>query len=399
MAASTPNHEPPAVRAMSPNANLAKLAAEIHIEIAEMLEDKELRVLRQVCRALAKDTRDVFAKRFFSMMTVSLDIKSLQRFVEMTNISYLAKWMKRIKLRPEPWCRIDGRKTFKRDALTQSFRNLSLLGAGKSIGTSGVWPPASDYKIIGHALADSRHVIDDLKLEWGDWMLGPALFQPIDVERMQVLFQTWAKLRVLRINPLNRFNFETMGGGFHRLFLSAFQITSLYLSMNDIGQVDQFDLRHYPILNEVFSLKHLRQLRLGGVRTNVSYMTDVVLNGRSSLKELVLSRCTIWDGHEPLLWPIVLNHIADELHLTSFQAVHLKGGDDYKGFHQGYFCDCDGSHGFKYEGSKEDIRAKIKQLAETGGHSGMWEIEHKGEDEDWWEVEDEGDDEDWWLRE
>lgn len=55
MAASTPNHEPPAVRAMSPNANLAKLAAEIHIEIAEMLEDKELRVLRQVCRALAKN--------------------------------------------------------------------------------------------------------------------------------------------------------------------------------------------------------------------------------------------------------------------------------------------------------------------------------------------------------
>lgn len=392
MAASTPNHERPAVRAISPNANLAKLAAEIHIEIAEVLEDKELRVLRQVCRALAKDTRDVFAKRFFSMMIVSLHIKSLQKFVEKTKVSYLAKWMKRIKLQPANGVCKDGRNSAKKRALTQSFRNLSLLGAGKSIGTSGQ-SPKTDYKIIGHALAKSRHVIEDLNLEWGNWRPGRALFEPIDVKRMQVLFQTWAKLRVLRISPLNGPGFQSMGGGFHRLFLSAFQITSLYLSMHDI------DLINYPDLNEVFSLEHLRQLRLAGVRTNVSYMTDVVLNGRSSLKELVLSRCTIWDGHEPLLWPIVLNHIADELHLTSFQAVHLKGGDDYKGFLQGYFCDCDGSHGFKYEGSKEDIRAKIKQLAETGGHSGMWEIEHKGDDEDWWEVEDEGDDEAWWLRE
>lgn len=376
---------------MSPNANLAKLAAEIHIEIAEVLEDKELRVLRQVCRALAKDTRDVFAKRFFSMMIVSLHIKSLQKFVEKTKVSYLAKRMKRIKLQPANGVCKDGRNSAKIRALTQSFRNLSLLGAGKSIGTSGQ-SPKTDYKIIGHALAKSRHVIEDLNLEWGNWRPGRALFEPIDVKRMQVLFQTWAKLRVLRISPLNGPGFQSMGGGFHRLFLSAFQITSLYLSMHDI------DLINYPDLNEVFSLEHLRQLRLAGVRTNVSYMTDVVLNGRASLKELVLSRCTIWDGHEPLSWPIVLNHIADQLHLTSFQALHLKGGGD-EGFHQGYFCDCDGSNGFKYEGSKEDIRAKIKQLAETGGYSGMWEVEHKGDDEDWWEVEDEGDDEDWWLRE
>lgn len=388
MAASTPNHERPAVRTISPNANLAKLPAEIHIEIAEMLEDKELRVLRQVCRALAKDTTDVFAKRFFSKVAVSLVIKDLQRFLEMTKISYLAKWMKIIELR-QSYRHYRYNRNIVVEAvavpLTQSFRNLSLLGAGKSIGATTC---TTGLATIELALADSRHVIDEFNLDWENGVPHLTnLFQLIDVQRMQVLSQTWAKLRVLRIRLLSWNDFDLdIGGHFHRLFLSANQITYLALRMHG------YNWENCPKFNEVFSLKHLRQLRLAFVEANMSHMMDVVLNGRSSLRELVLKRCTIWDAHEPLAWPIVLNHIADELHLTSFQAVHLREGSGYF-YRQGYFCDCDGSNGFKYEGSEEDIRAKMKQLAETGGQSGI--VEYNSESE----TEEEYDYEDWWYRE
>lgn len=401
MAASTPNHEPPAVRAISPNANLAKLAAEIHIEIAEMLEDKELRVLRQVCRALAKDTTDVFAKRFFSMMNVSLDIESLLKFVEKTKVSYLAKWMKRIKLQPGNSGFKDGNNSVPSYVqmtvalavpLEQSFRNLSLLGAGKTILASRT-SPGFDLNIIGRALADSGHEIDVLTFDMEDWRLVFAEVQRLGVERTQVLLQTWTKLRVLRIRLpwFGTFNMDKCQD-LRCLFLGANQITSLHLDLSDLEHPEALQSIHTSM-----RLEHIRRLRVGRFSMEAWEIMNFLLKVRSSLKELMLVDGQIDGGMEN--WPLVLNRMADELHLTSFLGIALEG--HYGDYGRRSFCDRDGDSRFSCEGSEEDVRAKIKEWVETGSNRitdygqgadytrihyaiSMYEYEVESTDEDWW---------------
>lgn len=79
-------------------ANLQALAAELHIEIAEYLENQDIIALRQVCRVLAKNSLDIFAERFFSFRRHALTTHSLQALRDISRTRVLARHVRTVEL-------------------------------------------------------------------------------------------------------------------------------------------------------------------------------------------------------------------------------------------------------------------------------------------------------------
>ena len=66
-------------------------------------------------------------------------------------------------------------------------------------------------------------------------------------------------------------------------------------------------------------------------------------------------------------WSQVLNRLADELHLTSFSAEYLLGtalNEDWE--RERSFLDESGNSRFSFEGNEEEVRVKLRELAQNG---------------------------------
>ncbi|USW51593.1 hypothetical protein Slin15195_G049120 [Septoria linicola] len=329
-------------------ANLGNLAAEIHIAIADNLDGTSLLHLRLVCRALAKDTTDVFAKRSFSVMKCdNTRLQSLLRLQNVCQVPYFSKHIKTVCARRDPrYYGVSSPEQLEEasNVLVHCFRLLAEVDAGKALEIQGC-DTARETDAVSRALLISGHKLDDMAFDLARENSGQVPFRALESREISGLRDLWSELKSL-----------TGYATFRRL-------------LENTAQLERFELVGYrayrvPALPPVqmhLRTGTLRVLRLAKFETTSAELLRCILHFRKTLKDLKLSSLTINETDEKA-WPNLFEQLCDELSLTRFEAEFLVRD----GLADPMFYDFSLSCSVTYSGSVQEVRTRLRELAETG---------------------------------
>ncbi|KAI5365375.1 hypothetical protein Slin14017_G052650 [Septoria linicola] len=342
-------------------ANLGNLAAEIHIAIADNLDGTSLLHLRLVCRALAKDTTDVFAKRSFSVMKCdNTRLQSLLRLQNVCQVPYFSKHIKTVCARRDPrYYGVSSPEQLEEasNVLVHCFRLLAEVDAGKALEIQGC-DTARETDAVSRALLISGHKLDDMAFNLARWNSGQVPFRALESREISGLRDLWSELKSLTVSWDAK----------PTVFCSQGYATFRRL-LENTAQLERFELVGYrayrvPALPPVqmhLRTGTLRVLRLAKFETTSAELLRCILHFRKTLKDLKLSTLTINETDEKA-WPNLFEQLCDELSLTRFEAEFLVRD----GLADPTFYDFSLSSSVTYSGSVQEVRTRLRELAETG---------------------------------
>ncbi|KAI5364902.1 Putative leucine-rich repeat domain superfamily [Septoria linicola] len=344
---------------MSTTTRFGQLAAELHIAIAQRCNGEQLLALRQVCRNLAKDTTDVFARHFFTYVSCDIDGESLQRLCDLSAVGYLARHIRTLSLS------VRGVADFVYHAsevvlLAQSMKALTKLGAAKELHVEACpWLTRRAMKTLAPPPTDLTFNIDIVHEAMISSSFVPSKFRyespmPLDLPQSSLnpqavdqLCQIWAHLEHVQFS-IDSGDWAT-APNFPKLLQSATKLRTLGIfGYNSRGALDIFSW---------LRTSTLRSLSLSQDTLCSQELCDILTRFASSLKRLEL---VCIDLVEENGWLKVLEHIRDHMHLDHLSVRSVKSGLDDVLMHFGIAFRTE----FTIQGRPLEMRVQLDALLE-----------------------------------
>ncbi|GIZ46036.1 hypothetical protein CKM354_000917800 [Cercospora kikuchii] len=341
---------------------LGRLAAEIHIEIAKILEKEDLRSLRRVSRSLGKDTFDVFAAKNFSNLSCRFTTRSLENVRNISTTPHFVKHVKTIAFdagsgyKPElSWPLhatdiefvdigfpeymevhhvVEVRAPEANDVLLGDiFSNFARCGSAKRIAlntTEEFFIPA--LHTVAIALTTSGHVVEELHCSiekhiphvWDSpaWECYKKLDCAAAAEFPRVSRDVWSKLRAIQVRHPGRGNYlEYVGPALCSLIRAAYSVQELTLQVPS-GQF------WWHIGWKLTDRHNLRTLKVLGSKCERAFdnwqLRTILSNTAHSLETFILEDIELSLGYDMNSVEVKLERLWNSLDLSRFSCCDLR---------------------------------------------------------------------------
>lgn len=366
---------------------LGRLAAELHISIAQNLEKKDLRSLRRLSRSLAKDTFDIFAEKNFTCLSCRFTTRSLKNARKISATPHFVRHVKTIAFYAEPghktelpWPRIvpkvgEGRAPAANDILLKHiFCNVAKCGLAKGIRlntTDGFFNPA--LHAVAIAIGASGLVVEELHCSIDDRptpIFGASAggYSGFVDNPVPTAFSHVAKLSLSNLRTIQAI-YPAPGGSGQYVRPTLCLLIEAACSVQELTLQMPFGHFWEKFRHTLTDRHNLRVLKLHGNKEECDFsgweLSMILSQVSHSLETLMLENIKIYtalDGH----WKDLLDWLSKALSLTYISCKNLR--TTISPFvSSSLLLDGKGNSEFVVEGSEEEFKERLATVvAEVG---------------------------------